>query len=473
MILQKTVDASIERAILTGLITSKPFTTRIIPSFDLRFMKVKLSKRIAKWLVDYWHHYNDVPGETVFELIQANAKEMEDETKEMIFSIIQQIMSNGISSFNVEYWLERAEHYFAKQQLEELKGDLNRALMDEDLEMAKNAIDQFKTVQFSRASGFFITRDFDVLKQILTEETDELFTLPGPLGKLLGTFARGDLIAVCAPGKRGKTWWLIELAVQAWIRRLKVLFVSLEMTNKQVIYRFGQNLIGETKKEKDIDLPSFSNDEKIVEFIKKKKNGVSYQKMLKRMEQMKKQIGGNELHVISYPAYSATVQQIEEYVSHLEITENFLPDIVIVDYADILISKSRSRDHRHEIDDIWKRLRALAQKKNNLVITATHSNKSTFDRDIRQGDPSEDIRKINHVALMFGINQKVTEREYKAARIKLLASRHDETYEDEVVILTGYDIGKAWIDQKWLRNMPEYKAKFLGKKNSKYGKNRI
>ena len=84
------------------------------------------------------------------------------------------------------------------------------------------------------------------------------------------------------------------------------------------------------------------------------------------------------------------------------------PDVLILDYADILYMPTGSGgDTRSGHNEIWKGLRRISQEFNLLLITATQTKKASIGKPTLLGasDYSEDGRKNDHVTAMIGINQ--------------------------------------------------------------------
>jgi len=447
---QQEIDLSVERNILIGLIVSEDFTKQIIPALDLSYFKTAFTKIVASWCTEFWQKYSKVPNKNILELFQQNSQHIQnDDFIELIQQFLESISSEYTRGdvFNTKYWIEQSEKYFRRQRLENLKEKFELSIEKGDCDEAELALSQFQQVKFSETGGFSVLRDKEMVKRIFSETNieEELFRLPKVLGKVLGGFHRGDLISVEGPAKRGKSFWLIELGVYALKHRLRVLFVSLEMNERQMLYRIFQNMTGKTRREEEYSFPRFDGTGIIT--AKRKSPPLSYEAVIKKQKQLLKQYGSGDFNLICYPANSVELKKIENYIDKLEVKDNMLPDVIVLDYADLLLASTKG-EYRHQLDHIWKGLRAIAQKKNCLVITATHTNKATFDRDIRQGDTSEDSRKKNHVSLMFALNQRNAEKEMQVMRVKVTVSRHEQFTDKEVAVLNCFEIGKAIIDSK-------------------------
>ena len=90
------------------------------------------------------------------------------------------------------------------------------------------------------------------------------------------------------------------------------------------------------------------------------------------------------LYIREYPAGQATVNTIH---AHLEkcIQQNIEPDLIIIDYADLLTSKA-SKEKRDKLDDIYTNLRGLATELKIPIWTASQVNRSGAREDIIVND---------------------------------------------------------------------------------------
>jgi len=60
----------------------------------------------------------------------------------------------------------------------------------------------------------------------------------------------------------------------------------------------------------------------------------------------------------------------------------FIPDLVVVDYADIMRPEQKSPVLRHALKDIYENLRRIAQERDVAMLTATQSNRLGLARRI-------------------------------------------------------------------------------------------
>ncbi|MFH1506331.1 MAG: hypothetical protein ABIE94_05090, partial [archaeon] len=133
--------------------------------------------------------------------------------------------------------------------------------------------------------------------------------------------------------------------------------------------------------------------------------------------------------------------------------DDFIPDIVVVDYADILKPSSyASKEKRLEvIDDIWKNLARLAGEKHCIVITGSQGNRGSLNKDqMEEGDVAEWIGKLAHVDVFVTLNQNSTEKKMGMVRMSVLEHRHKDFNPDQnVIVLQKLDAGQPLLDSEY------------------------
>ena len=74
--------------------------------------------------------------------------------------------------------------------------------------------------------------------------------------------------------------------------------------------------------------------------------------------------------------------------SHIKkcIDQDFKPDLVIIDYVDLLRSKRTNRERKDEIDDIYVSTKALARELNIPIWSVSQVNRAGAKDDIIEGD---------------------------------------------------------------------------------------
>jgi len=155
--------------------------------------------------------------------------------------------------------------------------------------------------------------------------------------------------------------------------------------------------------------------------------------------------------LITYPAGILTVAEIRRVLDGWERQDGFVPDVVVVDYADLISADDgKVSEFRHRQDHVWKALRALSQERHALVVTATQADAASYKKDrLTLSNFSEDKRKLSHVTAQYGLNQDSEGREKSLGimRINEIVVREGEFSNDrEVYVLQDLAAGRAFLE---------------------------
>jgi len=449
---KKIIDSKPEKNVITGLIVSDRFIQEISKILKVKYLQSSYSKIIAKWCIEYFEKYKKAPKQIIEELFKYNEENLREEDKNIIEKFLSELSQEyeKLENFNEQFLIDSAEKYLAERNLqiliEKIQGNIYTGKIDE----AELCITNHVRVQRPLSSSIDVLNDKQAIITGINYEEDILFSMPGALGELIGPLCRSDFFGIIGPMKRGKSWWLEEFAIQAMLNDLKVLFISMEMPRNQMIMRLYQNFLSSTKKpSKSVSIP-YLNEEEMIEYKNVRKKGITVKAALKKVKAMQMMVKG-AMRLLCRPARSMNVDDIRTEVYNLAYYDNFFPDVIVWDYADISSPERDSpKDARHRIDHTWSSARALAQEINGLLITSSQSTRSTFTKDISEEEIAEDIRKLAHVTHMMALNQNKEEKRKQIMRISMLANRNENFQtEEEVTVIYQYAVGKAHLDSTW------------------------
>jgi replicative DNA helicase len=143
------------------------------------------------------------------------------------------------------------------------------------------------------------------------------------------------------------------------------------------------------------------------------------------------------LKLSCHPNSSISVKGIEGILQTWERVD-WIPDVVVIDYADILAPLDGKADTREQINQTWKALRGMSQKLHCLVVTATQADAASYKVDtLTRSNFSEDKRKHAHVTGMVGLNQTKEEKLNGVLRLNWLDLREAEYTEYRCVHVAG------------------------------------
>lgn len=455
---RKKISMKEEQKIVTNMITSTEFlkqTKGIIHSY---LLKSTYARAVAGWCLDYFEHTNCAPGKDIQDIYIRKRKELEDEEEvELVSEFIQNLSDDWDNSQvnNTVYEVKNTIKYMKLRQLEQLKDQLEMAITEGVPEQGESYLANFKNVKENQSTGVNLFEDTEKISEAFNDKTEILFTYPGDLGKAIGPMCRGDFLAILGGPKSGKSFALWHLAHRAVLLGLKVIVLNFEMSENQYVRRSWQSLQGRPRYTKKVKLPFFVEEEDgsfSVDYREEKREGINTDNTEKEQKKYKKATRTGEIRIESFIEGESTFSDAVTRMENLEYYENFVPDIVIWDYPDIMASEIKA-DLRHQIDDTWIKIRGYAQKKNCLCAGASQVGAGAWGKDIKGKDAAENKKKAAHVTKMFAINSTEEEMDQGIVRIQSLYEREGKKIIQQVVVLQSLDIGRFYMDSKFRKNV--------------------
>jgi len=159
----------------------------------------------------------------------------------------------------------------------------------------------------------------------------------------------------------------------------------------------------------------------------------------------------NYLRVKIYPRFSASVADIKRDLDLLEQLEGFVPDIILIDYADILKPEDDRSIGVDKEDRTWIALSQLGAERHALVVVPTQVTKSGQDAEtLGVEHTAKWVGKLAHVDAMFFINQTEDEKKAGVMRMGTMMHRHLEfNQKDTVTLLQKLMVGQANLDSEY------------------------
>lgn len=454
------IDLSEEKHILTNMITNTAFLKQIKDICKTSLFETTYARVVSNWIWEYYGKTDRAPGKDIQDLYLRKRSEIEDEEDlELIADFLHTLNEyyQQAEINNIQYEVHKAESYFKLRSLEELSQKIGRAVTSKDATSGERLVSEYKRIEKPSGEGVDLFNDAGSIKLAFDFTEEHLFKYPGALGEQLGYFSRGDFFAILAPVKRGKTFYLWDIARYASLYGFKALFISLEMTQNQMVRRAWQSYVGEPFKACTVEIPEFREgnhkDKWRISRRKQVFEGIDLDEIEAKQELYRKQAKG-EIRLQSYPAGFADMETLEACITNLEYYDGFVPDVIVIDYADII--KGRNRDYRQQLNEIWVRLRGWAQERNCLIVTASQTSKQALSRDAKAGDVAEDMRKLATVTKMMALNQNEKEKSLGVMRIEPLLYRDGRLTGKQICVLENRDISRVYLDSRMVSEVEDY-----------------
>jgi replicative DNA helicase len=200
-----------------------------------------------------------------------------------------------------------------------------------------------------------------------------------------------ELCMVIAPPGVGKSLYLVNQSVVALTENRKVLYISLEMSEDKIAQRI---------------------DSVITLIPNSKLKEPSYRDIFKqRLSIFTTKFKDAKLVIKEFPTGQLTVNDIRALLVQLKLYYNFKPDVIMVDYLELL-RPNRVIDAEYQAQErIAQELRGLAVEHNCLIWTATQTNRNgkkvNLITDAELGDSYGKIRPVD-----WAISLNQTSEEY-------------------------------------------------------------
>ena len=461
-----TIKTDQETNLLIYMIVNDRFLNEIVPMFRTNYLKTNYARLIASWVIEYWESYRCSPKKHIQDLYVTKYKLLQDEDSEdtdnikLFLSNLSKKWETYTESTNIDFVLTESQNYLKIRSGELLKEKLDDAILSNDYIKMENAIANYKRVEKPSGQGIDLLHDHNKILEALTKEYNEIITFPGAVGTIIPPICRGDFMSFFGPAKRGKSFWLWYTAEIAMGQGNKVIYIPLEMNDTAIIKRCWPSITGYPLYKRTIHSAHFEANEDgkyCIEQEEKEMNGVNLENIEDMQKKLRRLYRKGRIKII--PMVACTVNMIESLCDNLYYYENFIPDTIIIDYADYMEPGKKYTDNRDRINTIWKGLRDFANERNVAVITASHTEKKTFESDIKTSQASEDIRKINHVTLAVSLNATDKENSNNIIRLGMMEVREGRHIADQAVCLQCLDLGRPCIDSKMRKDVIGYENK--------------
>lgn len=508
-----------ERRIITGMIVSTDFLQRIEKFWRPALLESSELAMLGSWCFDYFKQYGKAPNNDIGSIYIDHLKN--GRLSKTDGQYIEELLANlsneyeRDAQFNSAYLYDKTVRHFKARELEQHNQEV-QALVDAGrVEEAETLASSYRPI---------ILEDKDIGLDLSSEEalrrverafsvaTNPIISYPGALGRMWNSqLTRGAFFTLLGSEKRGKTWWLLELALRAARQKANVAFFEAgDMTEDQILRRvciyvsqrsdkkeycgerfrsvgdclynqldtcerpdrncdfgiFGGNVEGDSTSlpleflvRRYNELPDY---EPCDSYDCPSRRGVVWLRKLPKVSPLTARQAAQSLQkffqkyhrrfkLVTYPAGLLTVTEIRKCLDDWERHDGFVPDAIVIDYADLLSADdSKISEFRHRQDHVWKSLRGLSQERHALVISATQADAASYTkRQLTMSNFSEDKRKLAHVTAQYGLNQDSSGREKRLSimRINAIVVREgDFVSDDEVTVLYDRSVGRAFLE---------------------------
>lgn len=398
---------------------------------------------------DYYERYGRPPGVHVYDLLSDILDDPHDRRAKPFKETLQRL-EDLHQDLNVKYVLDSIKNFKRFQRMKDAVIRSARYL-DENDEAGIEEVDRIwnellKTEKDVISPGVKLT-DYEVYFDYQSRVSGEFTTGIKELDRRNIVPSRGEVSLFIASAGMGKTWWLVHLGKRALIQRKRVLHISLEMPEPEVMGRYYQSIWGVTKRSSKTEIARIKSTRSGAI------TGISMEEFQPEFELMDpnapqevkarlRHAGrwGENMRIIQFPPRSKTVADLEAYIDFLERSQNFIPDLILVDYLGIL--KTDANNHRITLGRAFEELRGLAIRRNVAIETAHQSSKmGAISKRVGTEHVAEDWSLIGTTDRAYTYSSTSAEKRLGLARFFVAKARKEED-QFGVLITQNYNIGQ-------------------------------
>lgn len=351
----------IEVEILNGLVFDAEFAKLALPHFEDEYFSDDGTRTVLGLARDYIGKYGSQPTTDALAIDLQSLKELTQDQFEGAKNIIQELKP---SETDYKWLVDKAEGFCQDRALylgimqaihivdgKEIKHGISKGAIPDLLQKAL-------AVNFDRSIGHDYFSQADARFAFYHNDEEHI---PFDL-EMLNRITKGGLyrktlnIFTAAPGV-GKTLMMCHMAASYVSAGLKVLYITMEMSEERIAQRIDANLL-------DISLNDIEN--------------ISKADFDARVARARARSPG-DIVIKEFPTGSGNVNHFRHLMSELSQKKRFAPDVIFVDYMNICSSaRYRHGDGVNSysvVKAIAEELRGMAVEFNVPVVTATQFNR--------------------------------------------------------------------------------------------------
>jgi replicative DNA helicase len=378
--------------VLANLLSSTEFLQQSLDVLNPKFFESDAGQWIIEKTIDYFLDYKSVPTLEVFkiELDKVNDDVLKIAVKEQLRTAFQRKNDDDLEYVR-DSFLDFAKNQALKSAI--IKSvDLLQAGRYGDI---KSLVDTALKSGQPRNIGHDWKKDIEIRLAGETRNTiatgwDAIDTLIG------GGLASGELGVIAAPSGIGKSWALATIGANAAKMGKRVVYYTLELNENYMGLRFDTIFTG-------IEPGSIPNNADQVRGVVDTVMG--------------------DIIIKYYPPSAITAHTIRAHMEHL-ISNKMKPDIILIDYADLMRSTERSDARHEELGQIYKELRGLSGELGVPCWTASQTQRSSIQDEVIQADKiASSYEKIMNADLVISLSRKLEDKANHTGRAHVMKNR--------------------------------------------------
>ena len=383
---------SFQSKIIASLLSDMKFIQTISDILNPSMFDSDSNKWLVKTIKDYYYEYKKQP---TLEVIKYKIDEIDNDILKVgVVDKLREVWKN-VEATDLEFVQSETLDFCKNQTLKGAILDSVELLENKDYDGIKSIIDEAMKAGTTRDLGHDYIPSLDLR---LEESARTTVTTPWDVinDVMDGGLGAGELGVIVAPAGIGKSWTLQALGADTVRIGKTIIHYTLELNENYVGLRYDSIFSGVTT----------ANIKYYKEDVKSKISKLPGKLLIKY-----------------FPTKAASVQTIVAHLKQIELSGT-KPDMVIVDYADILMPTGNFREKRHALGNIYEDLRGLAGELEIPIWTASQANRSALEEDVIGADKvAEDYSKVMTADFVMSMSRKVEDKIANTGRFHVIKNR--------------------------------------------------
>jgi replicative DNA helicase len=383
--------AGFQIKVLSSLLKHKEFLQTINDVIYPEMFDNPSSQWIVSQILKFYYKFHTTPS---LDYLQIEVKKIDNEVLKV--SVVDQIKEAYKASNEDQNYVEQEFSNFCRNQ------QLKKALLTSVDLLGKGQYEDIRVLvdqalKAGQDKNLGHEYDKDVESRYREEERGAVATPWDHVNELLmGGLGGGDLGIIFGNPGGGKSWMLVNLGAEAVKRGLNVAHYTLELSADYTAKRYDALFTG-------IDFQNLSKNRQVIDDVVSK-------------------LGG-KLIIKEFPMGKTTPQTIENHIKKCSDLQ-FKPDIIIIDYVDLLSSRRKSTDRKDEIDDVYTAIKGMARELKMPIWTVSQVNRAGAKDDVIEGDKAAgSYNKIMIADFAMSLSRKRQDKVNGTGRIHIMKNR--------------------------------------------------
>ncbi len=380
------------------ILDDRPFADQIFEVLDVNFLELTYLRVFVNKIKQYKKKYGVHPTRKIMtSILRTGISDQQDSVQKMLRDYYARVLSRDIDNSESGYIKDTALDFCKKQKLQEAMIKCVPLLKKSSFDQVAKVINDAIKLGNSNDLGYDYMKDFEL--RFEKKARNPVGTGWDALDNISkGGLGKGELGVVIAPTGAGKSMVLVHLGSKALQEGKRVVHYTLELADTVVANRYDSCITGYHLNE----ITAFK--EQIYDELRS--------------------LPG-ELKIKEYPTRSASIQTIKNHIEKMK-NQDFVPDVIIVDYADLLKPEGSSKEEkRHQLESIYEELRGISQEVGCPIWTASQTNRSGLNAEvITMESISEAFNKCFVADFIFSVSRTVEDKNNNGGRIFVAKNRN-------------------------------------------------